>query len=88
MDKAILQHGSILCGDYHTKIVDYLNSSISEIENMRNEINAATFDMKSILGEAVDYDKLAESVKLGMQQHFNISFKSLSEEIDTAVLMN
>jgi len=88
MDKAILQHGSILCGDYHTKIVDYLNSSISEIENMRNEINAATIDMKSILGEDVDYDKLAESVKLGMQQHFNISFKSLSEEIDSAVLMN
>jgi len=55
---------------------------------MRNEINAATIDMKSILGEDVDYDKLAESVKLGMQQHFNISFKSLSEEIDSAVLMN
>jgi len=88
MDKAILQHGSILCGDYHTKIVDYLNYPVSEIENMRKEINAATIDMKSILGEAVDYDKLAESVKLGMQQHFNISFKSLSEEIDSAVLMN
>lgn len=88
MDKAILQHGSILCGDYHTKIVDYLNYPVSEIEKIRNEINAATIDMKSILGEDVDYDKLAESVKLGMQQYFNISFRSLSEEIDSAVLMN
>ena len=88
MDKVILQHGSILCGDYHTKIVDYLNYSVSEIDKMRNEINSTTIDMKSILGENVDYDKLAGSVKLGIQQHFNISFKSLSEEIDSSVLMN
>lgn len=87
MDKAILQQGSILCGDYHTKIVDYLNYSASDIEKMRNEINTTTIDMKSILGEDIDYDKLVESIKLGMQQHFNINFKSFHAEIDSAVLM-
>ena len=88
MDKTILQHGSILCGEYHTKIVDYLNYSASQIEKMRDEINATTIDMKSILGEDINYDRLIDSIRFGIQKQFKMNFKSLSEEIDSIVLMN
>jgi lipoyl(octanoyl) transferase len=88
MDKTLLQHGSVLCGDYHTKIVDYLNFSDEEIDKIRTEINSTTIDIKSILNIVVDYGKLAESLKEGMQQHFKMNFQTLSTEIEDTLLIN
>ena len=77
MGDYILQHGSILCGDYHKNIIHYLTSSSSGIEEIRKEIDETTTDIKSILNEDVDYNRLIESLKTGFEEHFLIKFNNI-----------
>lgn len=75
----VLQHGSILCGTYHQKIVDYLNIEKSELENISVELKNTTIDLKTILGKEINISDLSESIKKGFENHFQISFKPLSK---------
>ncbi len=84
MGSVILQHGSILCGDYHLKIVDYLNITDSKKTDIKNELLNSTIDLKSILNEEIDYSLLALSLKTGFEKHFNIKFES-SQKIATFI---
>ena len=70
----ILQHGSILCGSYHKKIVDYLNLPSDRLEEINIEIERTTTDMETILGEKINYERLSESIKKGFEDHFKVTF--------------
>ena len=61
----ILQHGSILCGSNHKKIVDYVNLSPDKIQLIKNDLNQTTTELETILGEKINYDELSSSVKKG-----------------------
>ena len=76
----ILQHGSILCGSFHKRIIDYLNLPCDKLEEIKNEIEQTTTELEAILNEKIDYQILAESIKKGFENHFNINFE---EEIFT-----
>lgn len=71
---AILQHGSILCGDFHKKIVSYLNINENEKRVIRKQIEDRTIDLHEILGRSINYDKLIASLTI----EFNSYFKSRS----------
>ena len=71
----VLQHGSILCGNYHKRVVNYLNLTAEKIFEVKNEIDHTTNDLKNILSEEVDYDGLTQSIKQGFENHFNINFE-------------
>lgn len=71
----ILQHGSILCGDYHKKIVDYLNIDQSKKEIVLKEISDTTIDLKTALNYEIDYSKLVPAILKGFENHFNIKFE-------------
>ena len=73
MKSVLLQHGSILCGSYHLKILDYLNLPLERSVLMREELSDKTTDLFSILGEEIDYSNLAGSLIKGFQEHFNFS---------------
>lgn len=75
MKHALLQHGSILCGDYHLKILDYLNFSREKIIFMKEELSTKTTDLFSILGNTIDYSRLIESLIKGFQDHFKIDME-------------
>lgn len=81
LGKVILQHGSILCGDYHLKITDYLNLDDERKSYVKNEIKNSTIDLKSILKKEIDFPKLTESLKRGFEKHFKIEFQSLQKSI-------
>jgi len=70
----ILQHGSILCGDYHKKIVDYLNIDEEKKKQFADEISATTIDLKTILNKDIDFDFLARAIANGFEDHFKFSF--------------
>ncbi len=70
----ILQHGSILCGEYHKKIVDYLNIDKSKKEMILKEISDTTIDLKTALNYEIDYSKLAAAILKGFENHFNTKF--------------
>lgn len=71
----ILQHGSILCGEYHKKIINYLNLDESKKESILKEISDTTVDLKTALNYEVDYHKLAAVILKGFENHFNTQFK-------------
>lgn len=80
LKQALLQHGSILCGDYHLKILDYLNFSREKIIFMKEEFSTKTTDLFSILGDRIDYLRLTESLMKGFQDHFKIDVEFILQE--------
>jgi lipoate-protein ligase A len=76
----ILQHGSILCGGFHKKIINYLNLPFEKLAEIKNEIEETTTELESILCEKIDYQKLALTIKEGFGNHFNAK---IEEEIFT-----
>ena len=76
MNNSVLQHGSILCGDFHKNIVDFLYLNDEETVQMREEIINTTTDLRSILNYEINYDLLAEAIKAGFEEHFKIQFES------------
>lgn len=77
----ILQHGSILCGNYHLRITDYLNLNENLKVNLKDDLISSTTDIFSILNEEVNYHNLITSLKLGFEWHFNTKFECLKELI-------
>ena len=81
LGNVILQHGSILCGEYHKRIVDYLNVADENRSEMLNEISSTTIDLKSALNIEVDYAKLSSSILNGFKEHFNSDFEEIKQSI-------
>ena len=71
----ILQHGSILCGNFHKKVVDYLNLDPAKIQEIKKEIDQTTTELETILDEKIDYSVLGQCIKKGFENHFNITFE-------------
>jgi lipoyl(octanoyl) transferase len=80
----ILQHGSILYGDYHKNIVDYLNIKKISFEEIKNEMDKTTTDLNDILNYKIELDKLINVIRAGFEQHFDFSFEHSSREFDLA----
>jgi lipoate-protein ligase A len=80
----ILQHGSILCGDYHKRIVDYLALEKKSLEEIRDEMNRTTTDLNEILGFKINFNKLIASIKKGFELHFDFSFDHSEKQFDLA----
>ncbi len=69
---SILQHGSILCGNFHTNIINYLKIPEEEKGIIQTELNEKTIDLNMILKEKIDFESLSEFLALGFQEYFNI----------------
>ena len=72
----ILQHGSILCGSFHKRIVDYINLPEVKIEEIKNEMEETTIELETILNKKIDYQKLTHSIKKGFENHFNVKLET------------
>ncbi len=57
LGNVILQHGSILCGDYHKRIVDYLALNRNYLDEIRKEMNNKTTDLNEILNYKIEIVK-------------------------------
>lgn len=75
----ILQHGSILCGDYHLKIIDYLNLNNDNVSQVRKDMIETTDDLQNILNNKVDYKNLIQSIISGFESHFMAKFDLVTE---------
>lgn len=76
IENVILQHGSILCGSYHKRIVDYLILPEDKIEAIKNEMEDTTIELETILNEKIDDQKLLHSIKQGFENHFNVKLET------------
>ncbi len=82
LNNSVLQHGSILCGDFHKNIVDYLFLSKEETEKMRTDIHNTTTSLNSILNNKINYDLLTEAIRAGFEDHFNIKFNNDLQKVN------
>jgi lipoate-protein ligase A len=80
----ILQHGSILCGSFHKRIIDYLKLPSDKLEEIKNELEQTTTELETILDEKINYMELSKAIKKGFENHFNIKFE---EEIFSETIL-
>jgi len=78
----VLQHGSILIGDHHRNIVNYLNVTGSERQKMLKEIDVKTHNLSAIAGKPITYAETAEAVFNGFKKSFDINFSSINRVAD------
>jgi lipoyl(octanoyl) transferase len=74
----VLQHGSILIGNHHRNIVNYLNITGEERVKMLREIEYKTICLNDIAKKQVDYKDVSEAVFGGFRNNFGIIFNSVN----------
>lgn len=78
-NNVVLQHGSILCGPFHRKLVDYLNCDDDLRRSLSMELNERTTELQTILNEEIDYDKLKTCLMFGLELEWQIKFDSVTD---------
>jgi len=69
----VLQHGSMLCGNYHKNICNYLNLPGNSILALQEEMDNSTTDLSEILNKNINIDSLSEAIRIGFEEHFGIN---------------
>jgi lipoate-protein ligase A len=80
----VLQHGSILIGNHHKNIVNYLNITGVERVKMIREIEEKTICINDIIHGKVTYNEAAEAVFNGFKSTFDMEFKSINRSAEFA----
>ncbi len=71
----VLQHGSILCGPAHRRLVDYLHVADPKVrDQIRNEMTEKTVELSEILGAPPDLEHLAGCIRRGFEIEWGIAF--------------
>jgi lipoyl(octanoyl) transferase len=74
----VLQHGSILLGSAHRRLVDYLVLNDPEIHrNIVERLEHKTTDLSEASGKGVDLEDLVDCMKQGFEESFGASFVTL-----------
>lgn len=69
----LLQHGSIMCGNYHVNLAGYLNLPQDERLEIKKVLKNKTTELETILQNKTDYDKLSESLVMGFEKYFMVN---------------
>jgi lipoate-protein ligase A len=77
----VLQHGSILIGNHHKNIVNYLNISDNEKAKMLQEIEEKTVCLNNLISTEMSYEAATNAVLGGFKSTFNIDFIPHSEAV-------
>ena len=75
LNVVVLQHGSILFGPSHLRIVEFLNTENPDsILRMKTDLAERSIDLSTILGRSVTFEEVAECVKDGFESEWGIEF--------------
>jgi len=74
-ENSILQHGSILVGNFHLNLADYITALKGpRVEKFRQALAEKTISISQILPTKINYEKIAWAIKTGFQQCFDMYF--------------
>lgn len=79
LNNVVLQHGSILCGPFHKKLFDYINSDEVTKNALSSELKTKTTELGTILNEEIDYQKLKTCLIAGFELEWQIKFDSVTD---------
>lgn len=75
----LLQHGSILIGEFHKRIVDYLKIDGAVKDKTASDLDAHTATLNEILERPVGREEVAGAVRKGFEKSFGAEFSTMSE---------
>jgi lipoate-protein ligase A len=76
-EEVVLQHGSILLGHDHLRIVDFLKGlSEDQRRQLRAELSEKTAPLSSVLKRSVDYEEVASAIQRGFEEAWGIEFSA------------
>lgn len=70
----VLQHGSILCGPAHRRLIEFIRSDDGTRAALLDELMRKTADLSEATGGPVDMDRLAECIRRGFEQRWGLRF--------------
>jgi len=73
-EEVVLQHGSILIGPDHKRMIDFLNlPSEGERDALRRELNEKTTELSTVLHRVITFEEVAEAILQGFQKAWSIT---------------
>jgi lipoyl(octanoyl) transferase len=73
-EEVVLQHGSILLGPDHKRMVEFLNlPSEGERDALRRELNEKTTELSTVLNRVIAFEEVAEAILQGFQKAWSIA---------------
>jgi len=82
-EEVVLQHGSILLGPAHRRLVEFLViEKKDQIESLEKELQGKSIELSSILRRHVEFSEVAGCLKRGFEAEWGIRFHDVIERID------
>ncbi|MBI3787146.1 MAG: lipoate--protein ligase family protein [Ignavibacteriales bacterium] len=78
--EVILQHGSILLGPDHKRMVDFLAIDDTARAFIGQDLNDKTTDLGSILQRTITFEEIAPMIRLGFEEAWGIRFAQSVEQ--------
>lgn len=76
---AVLQHGSILIGDAHLSLADYLAVEDEVRGQLRHDMREHTITLQDILQRPVSREEVADAIRTGFEQTWKLRFSTLRD---------
>ena len=73
--EVVLQHGSILLGPEHRRLVDFLVLTPDQRKYLSEQLLLRTTDLRELLRSVVRFDDVAEAVRIGFEKVWDITFE-------------
>lgn len=75
----VLQHGSILCGPAHRRLPEFLAlDDPAAVAELHAVLGTRTTDLADILGQEIDLPALADCLRRGFEQEWNVNLAPLA----------
>jgi len=89
LETALLQHGSILLGNEHLNLFDYLTETTNGTSgNLKQLLDEKTICLETILKREISYNEVVFALKSGFEDFFKIDLQSAPLTITEAELIN
>jgi lipoyl(octanoyl) transferase len=80
-EEVVLQHGSILLGPDHLRMVDFLKTlGDDQRERLKSELKEKTIDLKSAVGRSMEFEEVVSALKEGFEKTWSVSFSGFEEQ--------
>jgi lipoate-protein ligase A len=78
--EVVLQHGSILIGPEHRRLAEFIRQGKATVESIRRTLADRTTELSTILQRSISSDEVAEVVRNGFEEEWNIAFEQSPTE--------
>ena len=73
--EVVLQHGSILIGPEHRRLAEFTRNGKTTAAGIRQALVEKTTELSAILQRTVSTDELADVIRIGFEEEWNIAFE-------------